>query len=78
MENHERKHQARIHIDQKPYESPNPTTGEALYKLGTSSPATTFSAKSGATRKTLSSRMTPTRCVQRDVHYVKCKLFRST
>ena len=23
-----------IHIDQKPYESPNPTTGEALYKLG--------------------------------------------
>lgn len=39
MENHEHKHQARIHIDQKPYESPNPTTGEALYKLGTSSPA---------------------------------------
>jgi Multiubiquitin len=24
----------RIHIDQKPYESPNPTTGEALYILG--------------------------------------------
>jgi hypothetical protein len=24
----------RIHIDQKPYESPNPTTGEALYALG--------------------------------------------
>jgi hypothetical protein len=23
-----------IHIDQKPYESPNPTTGEALYILG--------------------------------------------
>lgn len=34
MENHEHKHQVRIHIDQKPYESPNPTTGEALYKLG--------------------------------------------
>jgi hypothetical protein len=32
MENH--KHHVRIHIDQKPYESPNPTTGEALYKLG--------------------------------------------
>jgi hypothetical protein len=24
----------RIHIDQKRYESPNPTTGEALYRLG--------------------------------------------
>ncbi len=24
----------RIHIDRKPYESPNPTTGEALYALG--------------------------------------------
>jgi hypothetical protein len=34
MENHEHKNQVRIHIDQKPYESPNPTTGEALYKLG--------------------------------------------
>ena len=33
MENHEHKHHVRIHIDQKPYESPNPTTGEALYKL---------------------------------------------
>jgi hypothetical protein len=28
------KHEVRIQIDQKPYESPNPTTGEALYKLG--------------------------------------------
>jgi hypothetical protein len=34
MENHEHKHQIRIHIDQRPYESPNPTTGDALYKLG--------------------------------------------
>jgi Multiubiquitin len=34
MENHEQKHHVRIHIDQHPYESPNPTTGEALYKLG--------------------------------------------
>lgn len=32
MDNH--KHEVRIHIDQKPYESPNPTTGEALYHLG--------------------------------------------
>src|SRR5271166_2764374 len=30
----ERKHPVRIHIDQNPYESPNPTTGEALYILG--------------------------------------------
>jgi hypothetical protein len=27
-------HEVRIHIDQKPYQSPNPTTGEALYSLG--------------------------------------------
>jgi hypothetical protein len=24
----------RIHIDERPHQSPNPTTGEALYKLG--------------------------------------------
>lgn len=29
-----RPHEVRIHIDQKPYQSPNPTTGEALYELG--------------------------------------------
>jgi Multiubiquitin len=34
MENQEHKHNVRIHIDQKPYESPSPTAGEALYKLG--------------------------------------------
>lgn len=34
MENQEHKDNVRIHIDEKPYESPNPTTGEALYKLG--------------------------------------------
>jgi len=28
----------RVHIDQKPYHSPNPTTGEALYHLGHVSP----------------------------------------
>ncbi|HVT87718.1 MAG TPA: multiubiquitin domain-containing protein [Tepidisphaeraceae bacterium] len=28
----------RIHIDQKPYESPNPTTGAALYRLGNVKP----------------------------------------
>ncbi len=37
MENHE--HHVRIHIDQKPYESPNPTTGAALYGLATFPPA---------------------------------------
>jgi hypothetical protein len=30
----EGKHEVRIHIDQKQHMSPNPTTGEALYKLG--------------------------------------------
>ena len=30
----EAKHHVRVHIDQKPYDSPNPTTGEALYSLG--------------------------------------------
>jgi hypothetical protein len=36
MENEEQqeKRVVRIYIDQKPYESPNPTTGEALYILG--------------------------------------------
>ena len=34
MENHKHEHIVRIHIDQQPYESPNPTAGEALYKLG--------------------------------------------
>lgn len=34
MENQRHEHIVRIHIDEKPYESPNPTTGEALYKLG--------------------------------------------
>lgn len=33
MENREHNHNVRIHIDQRPYESPNPTTGEALYRL---------------------------------------------
>ena len=32
------KHEARIHINEKRYESPNPTTGEALYKLGNVAP----------------------------------------
>jgi hypothetical protein len=27
-------HEVRVHIDQHPYMSPNPTTGEALYALG--------------------------------------------
>jgi hypothetical protein len=32
------KHEARIHIDQNRHESPSPTTGEALYKLGNVAP----------------------------------------
>ena len=28
-----KKHEVRIHIDREPYESPTPTTGEALYLL---------------------------------------------
>jgi hypothetical protein len=36
MENH--KHEVRIHIDEKAYESPNPTTGAALYALGNVKP----------------------------------------
>ncbi len=34
MSEDEHKHHLRIHIDQHKYESPNPTTGTALYKLG--------------------------------------------
>jgi hypothetical protein len=34
----EGKREVRIHIDQKSHESPNPTTGEALYKLGNVAP----------------------------------------
>ena len=33
MANHEN-HNVRIHIDQKPYHSPNPTSGADLYELG--------------------------------------------
>ena len=29
---HEHKHEVRIHIDRKPYQSPNPTTGAALWQ----------------------------------------------
>ena len=38
MTEHEHKHEVRIHIDQHRCESPNPTTGEALYKLGNIAP----------------------------------------
>jgi hypothetical protein len=34
----EGRRQVRIHIDQERYESPNPTTGQALYKLGNVAP----------------------------------------
>lgn len=32
--NQETKHEVRIHIDRKPYESPSPTTAAALYESG--------------------------------------------
>jgi hypothetical protein len=34
MNEQDKHHLIRIHIDRTPYESPSPTTGEALYKLG--------------------------------------------
>ena len=34
METNQTPHLVRIHIDREPVESPNPTTGEALYLLG--------------------------------------------
>lgn len=34
----EGRHEVRIHIDQQRYESPDPTTGEALYRLGNVAP----------------------------------------
>jgi len=34
MSEHDKKHQVRIHIDRKPYESPQATTHAALYVLG--------------------------------------------
>jgi len=34
----EGKQEVRIHIDQKQHDSPNPTTGEALYRLGNVAP----------------------------------------
>lgn len=34
MSEHHEKHEVRVHIDQRAYQSPNPTTGEALYVLG--------------------------------------------
>jgi hypothetical protein len=34
MIEHEHKHEVRIHIDERKYESPNPTTGTALFALG--------------------------------------------
>jgi len=33
-ETKKREHEIRVHIDRHPYESPNPTTGAALYSLG--------------------------------------------
>ncbi len=34
MSDNEKKHEVRIHINRQAYQSPNPTTGKALYTLG--------------------------------------------
>jgi hypothetical protein len=34
MSEAKKEHEVRIHIDRKPYESPNPTTHSTLYALG--------------------------------------------
>ena len=44
-------HEVRIHIDQTPYNSPNPTTGEALYILGKVSPGLDLYRKVGGDRE---------------------------
>ena len=41
----EHKQEVRIHIDQHHYESPNPTTGAALYALGNVAPGRFFIGK---------------------------------
>ena len=41
----ETRRRVRIHIDQELHESPNPTTGEALYVLGRVPPAWNSTAK---------------------------------
>src|SRR5208282_785355 len=38
MSEEQGKHKVRIHIDENPHESPNPTTGQELYKLGNVAP----------------------------------------
>jgi hypothetical protein len=45
MDNHEHERHILIHIDQRPYESSNPTAGEALYKLGQCRRASSFFVK---------------------------------
>ena len=44
-------HEVRIHIDQTPYDSPNPTTGEALYILGKVSPGLELFREVGGDRE---------------------------
>ena len=42
----------RIHIDQKPYESPNPTTGECSIQLGDVPPGLIFTVRSRVIERT--------------------------
>ncbi|SRR5260370_42019296 len=44
-------HEVRIHIDQTPHNSPNPTTGEALYTLGKVSPGLDLYREVGGDRE---------------------------
>jgi hypothetical protein len=47
----EAKHEVRIHIDEKRHESPNPTTGQALYKLGNVAPGLELYREVGGDRE---------------------------
>ena len=59
MPEHGHKHEVRIHIDQHRYESPNPTSGHALYGSERWQLASNSIAKLAATRKTNLLRMAP-------------------
>jgi hypothetical protein len=47
----EGRHEVRIHIHQRRYESPNPTTGDALYRLGNVAPGLDLYREVGGDRE---------------------------
>lgn len=51
MSEHAHKHEVRIHIDQRERHSPNPTTGEALYRLGEVAPGMVLYQEAGGDRE---------------------------